>query len=75
MKRKSYEHISCILYEWDLIKTWNVYVLCTSYEWNAKKSMIMKRDSLMCTSYEWGSMHSLNEILSSYVYEKESLCA
>ena len=50
---------------------WNVCVLCISYEWNAKESMIMKKDSLMCTSYEWGFMHSLNGVLSSYVYEKE----
>ena len=62
-------------YEWEFNETWNVCILCISYEWNAKKSMIMKRDSLMCTSYEWGFMHSLNGILSSYVYEKErSLC-
>ena len=50
-------------------------VLCISYEWNANKSMIMKSDSLMCTLYEWGFMYSLNGMLSSYVYEKEGLCA
>ena len=72
-KRKPYEHISCIPYEWDLNKTWNLCVcaLCISYEWNAKKSMIIKSDSLMCTSYEWGFMYSLNGMLSNYVYEKK----
>ena len=55
-------------FEWDLKC---VYALCISYEWNAKKSMIMKRDNLMCTSYEWGFMHNLNGMLGSYVYEKE----
>ena len=74
-KRKPYEHISCIPYEWDLNETWNVCALCISYEWNAKKSMIMKSDSLMCTLCEWGFMYSLNGMLSSYVYEKESFCA
>jgi len=70
-KRKPYDHISCIPYEWDLNETWNVCALCISYEWNAKKSMIMKSDSLMCTLYEWGFMYSLNGKLSSYVYERK----
>ena len=75
MKRKPYEYIPCIPYEWDLNETWNVGVLCISYEWNAKRSMIMKRDSLMCALYEWGFMHSLNGMLSSYVSENErSIC-
>jgi len=68
-KRKPYEHISCIPYEWDLIETWNMCVLCISNEWNVKKSTIMKRDNLMCTSYEWCFIHSLNGMLRSYVYE------
>ena len=75
MKSKSHEHISCIPYEWELIETWNLRVLCISYEWNAKKSMIMKRDNLMCTFYEWGFIHSSDRMLISYVYKKESLCA
>ena len=70
-KRKPYEHISCIPYEWDLIETWNMCVSYISYEWNAKKSMNMKRDNLMCTSSEWVFMHSLNRMLRSYVYKKE----
>ena len=74
MKRKSYEHISCLPYR-DFIETWNVCALCISYEWNAKKGMIMKRDNLMCVSYEQGFMHSSNRMLRSYVYKKESLCA
>jgi len=70
-KRKPYEYISCISYEWDLIEIWNVCVLCILYEWNAKKGVIMKRDNVMCISYEWGFMYSLNGMLRSYVYEKE----
>ena len=46
-------------------------VLCIPYEWNAKKSMIMKRDNLICASHEWGFIYSLNGMLNSYVYEKE----
>ena len=52
-----------------------VCTLCISYEWNAKKSMTMKRNNLMCTSYDWCFMYSLNGMLNSYVYEKESSCA
>ena len=65
-------HILWMRFKWDLQC---VRALCISYEWNAKKRMIMKRINLMCTSYEWGSMHSLNGMLRGYVYEKEiSLC-
>ena len=54
-KRRPYEHVSCITYEWDMRFKWDlkfVYALCISYEWSAKKSMIIKRDHLMCTSCE-----------------------
>ena len=74
-KRKSYEYISCIPYGWGLVETWNVYVLCTSYEWNVKKSMIMKRDNLMSTSYKWCFVYSANGMLRSCDCEKErSIC-
>ena len=71
-KRKPYEHISCIPYGWGLDETWNLCALCISYEWNAKNFMTMKRDNLICTSYKWCLMYSLNGMLNSYVYEKES---
>ena len=74
-KRNLYEHISCIPYKWDFNETWNVCVPHAYREWNAKKSTIAKSVSLMCTLYEWGFLHSLNGILSSYVYEKESFYA
>ena len=76
MKKKAlwtcFTHTLWMRFEWDLKC---VCALCISYEWNAKKNMIIKIYNLMRTSYEWGFMHSLNGMLRSYVYEKErSLC-
>jgi len=75
-KRKPYDHISCIPYEWGLNETWNLCVPYIYIIWmKSKKSMAMKRDNLMCISYEWCFMYCLNGMLNSYVYEKESSCA
>ena len=71
------ESLMSIIHACPINEVWlrlRMCILCISYEWNAKKSMIIKRDNLMCRSYEWGFMHSLNGMLRSYVIKERSLC-
>ena len=54
-KRKPYDHISCIPYEWDLNETWNLCVSYVYYMNEMPRKVWLWKEIILCA-------HHINEV-------------